>query len=64
MSGSHIQKKLSGNFLIKRSNYSAIKVADIALGQRDSTTQIKVGENRSAGEVQEIIVGEKLILIK
>lgn len=64
MGGSHIQKKLSGNFLRKWSNCSAAKVAVITLRQRDSTIQIKVGGNRSAGEVLEIIVGEKLTLTK
>lgn len=61
---SHIQKKLSGNLKWKWSNYSVVKVADIAPGQTDSTAQIMVGENRSAGEVLEIIAGKKLTLTK
>lgn len=61
MGGSHSIQKLSEN-LRKQRNCSVENVSDIALSQRVSIIQIKVGENRSAGEVLEIAVGEKLAL--
>lgn len=54
--------KLIWEFLRKQRNCSAENASDIALRQSVSITQIKVGENSSAGEVLEIAVGEKLAL--